>query len=35
MDFNLACMGIIAFGGARILSTIFHEIRMNRIAEII
>lgn len=35
MDFNLACMGIVAFGAARILSSIFHEIRMNRITEII
>ncbi len=35
VDFNLACMGILAFGGARILSSVFNEIRMNQIAEVI
>jgi hypothetical protein len=28
VDFNLACMGILAFGTARILSGVFNEMRM-------
>lgn len=35
MDFNLAVLGILGFGATRLLSTVFHEIRMNKIAEII
>lgn len=35
MDFNLACLGILGFGATRILSSVFHEIRMNNIAKII
>jgi ABC-type bacteriocin/lantibiotic exporter with double-glycine peptidase domain len=35
VDLNTAIMGILAFGTARLFSTIFQEIRMNQIAEII
>ncbi|CDW83458.1 metal abc transporter permease [Stylonychia lemnae] len=35
MDINMACLGIIGFGTARILSTVFQEIRMKQIADII
>lgn len=29
MDFQLAALGILAFGGARLFSTVFQELRMN------
>jgi len=31
----MAALGIIAFGGARMFSSLFQEIRMNQITEII
>ena len=35
MDFNLACLGILGFGAARIFSTVFGEMRMKQINDII
>ena len=35
MDLNLAIMGILGFGATRLFSTVFHEIRMNQITEVI
>ena len=35
MDFHTACLAIVAFGSARILSSVFQEFRMNSIAQII
>lgn len=35
LDMNLAMLGILGFGAARILSTLFSEIRMKQISDII
>lgn len=35
MDFSLACMAIVGFGVTRIMSSVFQELRMNQISEII
>lgn len=35
LDFNLAALGIVAFGATRLFSSVFHELRMNQISEII
>lgn len=35
LDLNLAFLGILGFGATRIFSSVFHEMRMNRINEII
>lgn len=35
MDFNLAVLGILGFGASRLFSSVFQEIRMNQIAQVI
>ena len=35
LDMNMALLGILGFGASRILSSVFQEIRMNKITEII
>lgn len=35
LDFNLAILGILGFGATRLFSSIFQEIRMNQITEVI
>eukprot|EP00347_Sterkiella_histriomuscorum_P008473 403344961 len=35
MDLNVACLGILGFGAARIFSSVFQEMRMKQITDII